>query len=98
MPSGKLLVTTWDTVGGVYLLDNVASGDTNRITVKRIAAGLAEPLGVEVVNGQIFVLQKQELTQLIDHDKDELIDEYRAVFHHKLHPREAFGLCKVHPE
>jgi cytochrome c len=79
MPDGRLLVTTWDTVGGVYILDNVSSGDTNKIKVKRIAAGLAEPLGIEVVNGEIFVLQKQELTQLIDHNGDDVIDEYRTI-------------------
>ena len=79
LPDGRLLVTTWDTVGGVYILDNVSSGDTNKITVKRIAAGLAEPLGIEVVNGEIFVLQKQELTQLIDNNGDDVIDEYRAI-------------------
>jgi cytochrome c len=79
MPDGRLLVTTWDTVGGVYLLDNVTSGDTNKINVKRIASGLAEPLGIEVVNGEIFVLQKQELTQLIDDNGDDIIDEYRTI-------------------
>lgn len=79
LPDGRMLVTTWDTVGGVYVLDNVASGDTGKITVKRIAAGLAEPLGIEVVNGNIFVLQKQELTQLVDSDGDEVIDEYRTL-------------------
>lgn len=79
MPNGKLLVTTWDTVGGVYLLDSVTTGDTNNIKVKRIASGLAEPLGIQVVDGEIFVLQKQELTQLIDHDGDDIIDEYRTI-------------------
>ena len=79
MPDGRMLVSTWDTVGGVYLLDNVETGDTSKIKVKRIAAGLAEPLGIEVVNGNIFVLQKQELTQLIDADGDEIIDEYRTI-------------------
>ncbi|NBB18430.1 c-type cytochrome [Runella sp. CRIBMP] len=78
-PDGRLLVTTWDEVGGVYLLDNVTTGDTNKITVKRIASGLAEPLGIEVVNGEIYVLQKHELTKLIDTDGDEIIDEYRVV-------------------
>ena len=73
MPDGRMLVTTWDSVGGVYLLDNVTSGDTAKIKVKRIAAGLAEPLGIEVVNGNIFVLQKQELTQLIDIEEDTTI-------------------------
>jgi len=79
LPGGRLLVTTWDSIGGVYLLDGVETGDTNKIKVKRIASGLAEPLGITVVNGKIFVLQKQELTQLIDLDGDEIIDEYHAV-------------------
>jgi cytochrome c len=79
LPDGRLAVTTWDTVGGVYLLDGVEAGDSSRVSVKRIAEGLAEPLGIEVVNGQIFVLQKQELTQLIDHDGDEVTDEYRTI-------------------
>jgi cytochrome c len=79
LPDGRLLVTTWDSIGGVYLLDGVETGDTNKIKVKRIASGLAEPLGIEVVKGQIFVLQKQELTHLIDLDGDGIIDEYQAV-------------------
>jgi len=79
LPDGRLLVTTWDSVGGVYLLDGVETGDTAKITVKRIASGLAEPLGITVVNGEIFVLQKQELTKLIDLDGDDIIDEYQAV-------------------
>jgi len=79
LPDGRLLVTTWDSVGGVYMLDGVETGDTNKIKVKRIASGLAEPLGITVVDGKIFVLQKPELTQLIDLDGDEIIDEYRTV-------------------
>jgi cytochrome c len=78
-PDGKLLVTTWDSVGGVYLLSGVATGDSSKIKIKRIAAGLAEPLGIDVVNRQIYVLQKHELTQLIDHNGDDVIDEYRAI-------------------
>jgi len=79
LPDGRLLVTTWDIVGGVYLLSGVETGDTNKITVKLIASGLAEPLGITVVNGEIFVLQKHELTKLIDLDGDEIIDEYQVV-------------------
>ena len=79
LPDGRLLVTTWDFVGGVYLLDGVQTGDTNKIAIKLIASGLAEPLGITVVNGEIFVLQKQELTKLIDLDGDDIIDEYQAV-------------------
>jgi cytochrome c len=54
LPDGGLLVTTWDTVGGVYLLRGVETGDTSKIKVKRIAAGLAEPLGITVVDGKIL--------------------------------------------
>lgn len=79
LPDGRLLVTTWDTVGGVYLLEGLDAADKSNITVKRIASGLAEPLGIEVVEGEIFVLQKHELTQLIDLNGDEIIDEYRAI-------------------
>lgn len=79
LPDGRLLVTTWDTIGGVYVLDGVETGDTSRISVKRIAQGLAEPLGIEVVDGEIYVLQKHELTKLKDLDGDEIIDEYEAI-------------------
>ena len=79
LPDGRMLVTTWDSIGGVYLLAGVETGDTNKIKVKRIASGLAEPLGIVVVHGEIFVLQKQELTRLIDLDGDDIIDEYEAV-------------------
>ena len=79
LPDGRLLVTTWDFIGGVYVLDGVETGDTSKITVKRIASGLAEPLGIEVVDGEIYVLQKHELTRLIDWNKDDIIDEYQAV-------------------
>lgn len=78
LPDGRLVVSTWDAVGGVYILSNVNSGDPKKITVKQFAKGLAEPLGLKVVDGQIFVLQKQELTQLVDNNGDDVADEYRC--------------------
>ncbi|TDE12331.1 c-type cytochrome [Dyadobacter psychrotolerans] len=77
LPDGRLLLTTWDQVGGVYIVDGLEK--SSKIKVKRIATGLAEPLGIEVVDGEIYVLQKQELTHLIDRDGDEIIDEYKSV-------------------
>ncbi len=79
MPDGRLLVTTWDTVGGVYAIEGLKTNEASQIKPKLIASGLAEPLGIEVVDGEIYVLQKQELTKLIDLDKDGIIDEYRTV-------------------
>jgi cytochrome c551/c552 len=73
---GKLLVSTWDTDGSVFVVDPNAPQETR---VRRIAEGLQEPLGLKVVDGRTFVLQKQELTELIDKDEDGIIDTYRAV-------------------
>ncbi|MEL6841970.1 MAG: PA14 domain-containing protein, partial [Bacteroidota bacterium] len=74
-----LIVSTWDEAGDVYLLEGVSGDDPEAIEVTRIATGLAEPLGVKVVDGRLYVLQKQELTELIDHDGDKVADEYRTV-------------------
>lgn len=79
LPDGRLVVCTWDPDGAVYVLDGVNEEKPHDIKVTRIAAGLAEPLGLKVVDGTIYVLQKQELTRLKDLDGDGLIDEYFAV-------------------
>lgn len=76
---GRLVVCTWDPSGSVYVLDGAQSGNADEVRVKRIASGLAEPLGLNVVDDRIYVLQKQELTELIDHDGDGVTDEYRCV-------------------
>ncbi|MGC4030187.1 MAG: DUF1080 domain-containing protein [Tepidisphaeraceae bacterium] len=79
LPDGRLILCTWDPIGAVYIIKGHETGDPKRMTVTRFAAGLAEPLGIKVVGDRIFVLQKQELTELIDHDKDGVCDEYRCV-------------------
>jgi cytochrome c len=79
MSDSSLLICTWDSVGPVYRLEGVVRTDAEKIKVTRIASGLAEPLGLKVVNDTIYVLQKQELTRLIDTDKDGIIDEYQTV-------------------
>lgn len=74
-----LVLSTWDDDGSLYYIKNYLASDPNEIQIKRIATGLAEPLGVKVVDNEIYVLQKQELTKLIDHDGDEIIDEYKTI-------------------
>ena len=76
LSDGRLVVSLWDAEGGIYIIDEVQSGDPSQMTATKIAAGLAEPLGLKVVDDEIYVLQKQELTKLIDHNGDEIIDEY----------------------
>ncbi|PHI18672.1 glycosyl hydrolase [Lewinellaceae bacterium SD302] len=79
LSDGRLVISTWDAEGAVYVLDGVQSGNPAEITYKKIATGLAEPLGLKVVNDTIYVAQKQEVTMLLDHNGDEEIDEYRTV-------------------
>jgi cytochrome c len=79
MSDGRLAVCTWDASGSVYLLSNVTSGDPDQIKVKKIASGLAEPLGLKVIDDTIYIMQKQELTRLVDNDGDEVTDEYQCV-------------------
>ena len=79
LPDGRMVISTWDAEGNVFIIDGVSTGDPTQMSYKKIASGLAEPLGLKVVDGQIYVLQKQELTHLIDHDGDEVIDEYRTL-------------------
>lgn len=84
LPDGRLALTTWGgsqtTTGEVYLLDHV-TGKTSRdkVTVKKIASGLREPMGIKYVDGSLYVSQKHELTRLVDTDRDFVTDEYRTV-------------------
>jgi cytochrome c len=79
LPDGRMLVSTWDATGAVYVLDGVQGDERSKITVKRFASGLAEPLGLCTVGDHVFVLQKQELTELVDRDQDGVADEYRCI-------------------
>lgn len=79
LSDGRMVISTWDAAGSVYIIDNVQTGDSTKMTVKRIGFGLAEPLGLKVVNDTIYVMQKQEMTRLIDNNGDDIIDEYQTL-------------------
>ncbi len=77
LPDGRLVVTTWDSTGGVYLVDGLQGAGP--VTYKLFARGLGEPLGVCVQDGDIYVAQKREITRLRDLDGDGFCDEYETV-------------------
>ncbi len=79
LPDGRMVVCTWDSSGSVYLVEGFESKDSTKVKVKRIAWGLNEPLGIKVVDGAIYVLQKPELTKLIDLNGDDIIDQYQTI-------------------
>lgn len=79
LPNAHLVVSTWDASGAVYEVDGLDEPDPERIRVRKIAQGLQEPLGLKVVDGEIYVLQKHELTKLLDRNGDGTIDDYQTV-------------------
>jgi cytochrome c len=79
LPDGRLAISCWEPEGGIYLLDNVGPEADAPVSVTRIAEGLLEPLGLAAVDGTLYVLQKPELTALLDHDGDGRTDEYRNI-------------------
>ncbi|MEN7550795.1 PA14 domain-containing protein [Rapidithrix thailandica] len=79
LPDGRLVVSTWDSLGAIYVLEGVQADNPEAIKVTQVAAGFAEPLGVKVVEGDIYILQKQELTRLRDLNGDGIMDEYYTV-------------------
>ena len=79
LSDGRMVVSCWEPQGRVFLVEGVHGESRDGVRVKQIASGLAEPLGLAVWNDRIFVAQKQEITELIDLNGDDVIDEYRNV-------------------
>ncbi|MCF6472235.1 DUF1080 domain-containing protein [Nonomuraea sp. MG754425] len=84
LPDDRLAITTWggsDTkLGEVYLLGNVTGATSpERVTAKKIAEGLQEPMGIKYVDGKLYVSEKYRLVELNDTDGDEVADDLRTV-------------------
>jgi hypothetical protein len=85
LPDGRLAVSTWGggrvtELGEVYLIDGVTGAtDASRVTTKKIAEGLQEPMGLKYVDGTIYVSEKHQLTALVDTTGDEVADEHRRI-------------------
>ena len=75
---GRLAISLWDAKGRVYILENPQAPQEEHKYIK-YAEGLHEALGIKVVDDQVYVLQKSELTRLDDTDKDGVADEYVCI-------------------
>ncbi len=65
--------------GRVWWVANALAEDPADAEWTMFVEGLYEGLGLAVVDGRIFVVQRGELSELIDHDGDRLCDEVRTV-------------------
>ena len=84
LPDGKLLVLTWrgslgpekpfmdpyTKYGDLYEVSGVQGTDRNAITVKKIADGFKDALGVLYVDGSIYVGDIDRLIKLVDNNGD----------------------------
>lgn len=78
LSDGTMVVGSWDKWGSIYLITDY-DGPREKMKIRRFAEGIAEPLGVCVVDDVIYVQQKQELTRLRDLDNDGVCDSYEVV-------------------
>lgn len=73
LSDGTGLLTTLD--GDVWRIKKIEE-ETSQW--RRVASGIYEPISLEVTpNDRVFVLGRDQVTELIDHDGDSFFDEYR---------------------
>lgn len=77
LPDGRIAAAT--RMGEVWLIDGLYENDPASITFKKIAEALHEPLGLLYGDGGLYLVQRPELTHLVDTDGDDLIDAYNTV-------------------
>ncbi|MGI9454946.1 MAG: DUF6797 domain-containing protein, partial [Aeoliella sp.] len=78
-PDGnRMVVSAWDgsvwLVSGIKALDNAKPGDAPELTWQRICSGLFQPLGVLIVNDNIYVTCRDQLAILHDLNGDHETD------------------------
>jgi glucose/arabinose dehydrogenase len=77
LTDGRLAVATRK--GDVWLLSQLDAASPAEVAYQRFATGLHEPLGLIEHQGTLLVMQRAELTRLIDRDGDDVCDEYQTV-------------------
>jgi hypothetical protein len=77
-PDGRVVVAEWGVPASVYILSGLQGGNTD-IQVTEFAKGLDNVMGLRIVNGVIYVMEKEGLTQLLDTDNDGIADEYNSI-------------------
>ncbi|NNM24441.1 MAG: hypothetical protein HKO59_00400 [Phycisphaerales bacterium] len=77
MPDGRPVVTTRR--GDAFVVENAYEVPPFNAVYKRFASGLHEPLGAAWDEDGLLVVQRGELTRLVDVDGDDRADRYETV-------------------
>ena len=67
-------------MGDVWIVEGVR-GDLGQLTWKRVATGMYEPLGLKILNDQIYVTCRDQIARLHDLNGDGEIDFYESFNH-----------------
>jgi len=76
LPNGDAIACTWS--GEVYVVEG-ATGSPAKARYRRFARGLCEPGGLRVVEGEVYIVQKHELTRLRDTDGNGEADQFDCI-------------------
>ena len=77
MSDGDLVASTRR--GQVWRVDSPNATNPNDATFTLICEGLHEGLGLAVIEDEIFVMQRGEISKLVDLDGDTIIDEVQTI-------------------
>ncbi len=77
LPDGRLVLSTRR--GQVWIVENALADDPNDARFTLFAEGLWEGLGLKVIAGDIYVMQRAELSRLLDLDDDGVCDQIDTV-------------------
>jgi len=77
LPDGRLVVSTRR--GQVWIIADALAQDPAAAKWTLFAEGLREGLGLNVVDGDVYVMQRQEISRLLDIDNDGTCDRIETV-------------------
>ncbi len=87
---GRAAVSTWN--GDVWIVSGL-DGDLKQVTWRRFASGLFYPMGLAIRDGEIFVLERSQITRLHDLNGNGEADYYENFNNDSfVHPM-AHALC-----
>ena len=77
LPDGRLVVSTRR--GQVWIVEDALADDPSDASFSLFCEGLWEGLGLRVIDGEIHVVQRGELSRLVDVDGDGACDDVVTV-------------------
>lgn len=94
LPDGRLVIGTFDPLqrddvslpdieskepDALYAIGNLDANDTESVTIEPIATGIYEPLGLCVVNDDLYVAHRREVTRLRDTDNNGFYETHDTI-------------------